>query len=166
MNACTDELLNWYGEHRLQNPVVSFFVRGVPRPGGSKRAFVNKKTGKAVITGDNPKTKDWMRLVSYTAAQVYKGSPIRDHPIRLKIIFVMLRPKSHYRTGKNSHLLRDSAPTDPTGKPDLTKLLRSTEDALKGIVWHDDSQVVNHVVTKVYGDIPGASVVVECLGEA
>jgi Holliday junction resolvase RusA-like endonuclease len=48
--------------------------------------------------------------------------------------------------------------------PDTTKLVRSTEDALKGICWRDDSQVVYQVASKEYaarGGIPGADIKIE-----
>lgn len=38
----------------------------------------------------------------------------------------------------------------PVGKPDLTNLVKSTEDALKGIAWKDDSQVVSLIARKSY----------------
>ena len=67
-----------------------------------------------------------------------------DGPLVASMVFTFARPKGHYRTGRNAHLLRDSAPARPHGMPDLSKILRSTEDALKGIVWHDDARVVGY----------------------
>ena len=70
----------------------------------------------------------------------------------------MPRPKGHYRTGKNALILRKNAPEHPTTKPDATKLLRSTEDALTGILWKDDAQIWCQNVTKTYGECPGAQI--------
>ena len=36
-------------------------------------------------------------------------------------------------------------------KPDLSKLIRSTEDAMTGIVYADDAQIVEMTVKKHYG---------------
>lgn len=56
------------------------------------------------------------------------------------VTFHLPRPKGHYRTGANAHLLRDSAPEQPSVKPDLDKLVRSTMDGLSEAgVWHDDA---------------------------
>lgn len=64
-------------------------------------------------------------------------------PVALEVTFTLPRPKAHYRTGRNSHLLRDNAPHRPDRLPDLDKLLRSTMDALTAAgVWADDAQVV------------------------
>lgn len=85
-------------------------------------------------------------------------------PIYLAAVFIMPRPKKHYRTGRYSHMLRDDAPEWHTVKPDRTKLLRSTEDALKGIVWADDSSVCAGPTSKRYagpGEAPGAHIHVQ-----
>ena len=75
------------------------------------------------------------------------------------MVFTFVRPKSHYRTGRNAHLLRDDAPTRPATIPDLSKLARSTEDALKdaGVI-RDDSLIVEYRrLAKVYaGEDPDA----------
>jgi crossover junction endodeoxyribonuclease RusA len=76
-------------------------------------------------------------------------------PILLEIGFRLPRPKGHYGVKG----LRPSAPPYPVTKPDLTKLLRALEDALKGLAWRDDSQVVAQRITKDYTDgAPGAHV--------
>jgi len=68
------------------------------------------------------------------------------------------RPKGHYRTGRNSHLLRDSAPLYPAGVPDLDKLCRAVLDGLTmGGAWKDDSQVINLHAVKKYG-VPGCRI--------
>jgi Holliday junction resolvase RusA-like endonuclease len=51
----------------------------------------------------------------------------------------------------------------PTVKPDLTKLLRAVEDALTGVVWRDDSQIIHQVVNKEYADVDMTSVFIQLL---
>ena len=61
------------------------------------------------------------------------------------MVFTFLRPKNHFRTGRNSHLLRDAAPARPAGYPDLDKLARSTGDALKSAgVLKDDGRIAEY----------------------
>jgi len=60
------------------------------------------------------------------------------------MVFVLNRPKAHYGTGKNARMLKPSAPTEPTVKPDLIKMARAVEDAMSGIVYKDDSQVCKY----------------------
>jgi len=71
--------------------------------------------------------------------------------VSVNVDFYMPRPASHFRTGRNAHLLRDQAPEHPIGKPDLDKLVRAVLDGLTmGGAWKDDSQVVKMDVTKLY----------------
>src|SRR5690606_32281586 len=73
-------------------------------------------------------------------------------PLAVDVIFTLARPKSHYRTGRNAHVLRDSPPARPTGAPDPSKLAPATEDALtEAGVWKDDAAVVEYRrLAKVY----------------
>lgn len=147
----------------MREPLI-FFVPGIPQPAGSKKAFVLRKggayTGRAVIVDANDKSKPWQRSVQATILEFFANEPLQpfDGPIRLIVEFRLPRPKGHYRTGKNASELRPGAPPFPTTKPDATKLLRGLEDALTGIVWKDDSQIVTQIVRKRYHDSPGAAV--------
>ncbi|MDI9559696.1 MAG: RusA family crossover junction endodeoxyribonuclease, partial [Pseudomonadota bacterium] len=49
---------------------------------------------------------------------------------------------------------------DHTKKPDLDNLLKALKDAMTGIVWHDDAQIVSLSARKDYGDVPGIKMVV------
>lgn len=139
--------------------MITFEVRGIPAPGGSKKAFTyrQKSTGKmrAAVVDACARTKPWQALVSAAAAAAYKGPPL-EGPLRLEIQFRLPRPKAHYV----AYGIRHGAPDYHIVKPDATKLLRSTEDALKGICWRDDSQVAVQLVVKRYAAIPGAVITV------
>ena len=142
----------------------SFFVAGVPVPKGSAKAFLHKKTSKIVTMQTNAdKQKPWASAIGYAAQQ--RGFEVTDKPVLIIVDFIMPRPKSHYRTGKNSGLLRDTAPVKHTSTPDLDKLIRCVKDALTGIVWKDDSQVFHVGASKMYGDQPGASIRIKTYDE-
>lgn len=143
--------------------MVEFFVPGLPAPGGSKRAYV--VAGRAVVTDDCKMSKPWKAVVALAAERAMGGDPPLDGPLLLTLTFVLPRPKGHYRAGKHSGELRRCAPRYPAGKPDLTKLIRSCEDACTRIVWRDDAQVVGQAARKVYGDAPGVRVAVAAAGE-
>lgn len=155
----------------VANDKLIFFVPGIPKPGGSKRVFHNKRTGKAMVTDACKTNKDWRAVVANTALYAMsdnKFDKFESEPLHLSVVFFMPRPKGHYRTGKNAHLLRQSAPAYPTTKPDATKLLRALEDALTGILWRDDAQIVLQMVSKKY--VPneyscGAMVTVRTMGD-
>lgn len=147
-----------------ENFVTSFSVEGTPQPGGSKRAFVIKGTNRAVITDANSKASAWKSDVKVYARLAYRGA-VLEGPLRVQAQFAQVRPKHHYGTGKNSNTLKPSAPHYPTSKPDATKLWRPTEDALTGIIWKDDAQIVSQCIEKVYADRPGVFICVERMGK-
>lgn len=147
---------------------LDFTVYGKPEPAGSKRAFALRKggvpTGKVAVTDDNPKSRGWKAEVADVAAATMAGSatPLVLDACGLALTFYMARPKGHYGTGRNADRLKDSAPAYPVVKPDATKLVRGVEDAMSGIVWRDDAQVVEQFVSKQYADdcLPGVRVIV------
>lgn len=143
--------------------IIRFFVQGIPAPGGSKRFVgMSKRTGRAIlIDAGGAKNKNWKRTVAHIGKDAWGNRPLLTQALSLQVIFTMPRPKCHYRTGKNAHLLREDAPQRPTTKPDTTKLLRSTEDALTGILWADDAQIVEQHASKRYGDTAGAVIILE-----
>jgi Holliday junction resolvase RusA-like endonuclease len=132
--------------------VFEVVIFGRPQPAGSKRAFVNRRTGRAHVVDAAKGSQPWKQEVAGTALSACGGEPLLlDGPLILDVKFFLRRPQGHYRTGRNAHLLRDSAPGYPTTKPDTTKLVRAAEDALTGIVWRDDCQVVYTIASKHYG---------------
>ena len=129
--------------------LIRVFVPGTPKPQGSKRAIVNRHTGKASLVESSTGVKTWRDDIR---AAVLDAPPLRfDGPVAVHCEFVLTRPRSHYRTGRNAHLVRDSAPTWPTSKPDADKLARAVLDAVSSAgTWRDDSQVVELHAVKRY----------------
>jgi Holliday junction resolvase RusA-like endonuclease len=142
---------------------IRFFVPGLPRPGGSKRAFLHKTTGRVIVTEDCKRSKDWRTAVAFKASEAIK-SPFAG-PVEVRFEFLMPRPKGHFGSGRNTGILRSSAPAYPAVKPDVTKLVRSTEDAMKGIAWNDDAQAVRQIGEKRYAEIAGAIITITALDE-
>lgn len=140
---------------------ISFFVPGLAKPAGSKRAFAQSRTKKIVVIDACKKSADWKVEVRATAyAEMIGKGGLRTGPLAMSITFTMPRPKSHYGTGKNSGFLKSGVQLWHTFKPDATKLTRCLEDALTGVVWADDAQIAKQEVFKVYGDRLGADVII------
>jgi Holliday junction resolvase RusA-like endonuclease len=81
------------------------------------------------------------------------GPPRHPGPCSVGITYWIDRPAGHYRTGRNAHLLREGAPPRPTGHTtgDADKIARAALDAVTdSCVWHDDSQVVELYVSKLW----------------
>jgi Holliday junction resolvase RusA-like endonuclease len=155
--------------------ILEFWVPGNPRPGGSKRGYpirtgkfkINQKTGKPQeiirvnVVEDSKHNKEWRADVVNACRQAYQGR-ILEGPLRVDFEFFFLRPKNHFGTGKNAQALKPSADKFPQGgQADRTKLLRSTEDALNGVLWRDDKQIVCGWVSRLYGNALGAKIRVE-----
>lgn len=128
--------------------IVEFQVLGTAQPAGSKRAFANRKTGRAMVVDANPRAKPWKAEVSAIAYEAMAGRPLLDGPLMLEVMFVVQRPKGHF--GKRG--LLPSAPWAPAKKPDVLKLTRGLEDALSGVVYKDDAQIVEENLRKRYGE--------------
>ncbi len=71
-------------------------------------------------------------------------------PMRVGFRFHFARPKSHFK--RNGVALSKSAPEEATshGLGDLEKLARSVNDALSGVLFNDDRQVVEMHLAKAY----------------
>lgn len=128
--------------------ILEFFAGGQARPKGSKR-LVRTKGGRTLLLEDSAREKPWRAGVSNAALMAMRGSQrFLDTPLAVTMVFGFARPKAHYlRSG-----LRSDAPTYHVGKPDGSKLARSVEDALNGIVWDDDSRIAQLVACKIYVD--------------
>ena len=143
----------------MTEPVV-ITVYGKPAPQGSKRAFAVRgkggvPTGRiAVIESSHDRVKAWRQAVVDAAVQV-KAWPALDGPLEVRIVFYLPRPKSHYGTGRNAGRLRDTAPRRPSGKPDLGKLARATEDALTSAgIYRDDALITEEHLSKLWATDP------------
>jgi Holliday junction resolvase RusA-like endonuclease len=124
-------------------------VHGTPAPQGSKRAFVGKSGRAHVIESSHDRVKSWRQAV-IDEVRATERKPL-EGPLEVAMTFYLKRPKGHFGTGRNAGVLRAGAPLYPEGKPDLSKLARSTEDALTDAgLWGDDAQVVRYVSLAKY----------------
>lgn len=105
---------------------VSFDVAGIPAPQGSKR-----HVGGGRMIESSKKVKPWRKAVYETARACLPTDfePL-DGPLVADFVFTM---------PKGTTLPRWRDWHDKV--PDLSKLARSTEDALTGVVWADDARV-------------------------
>lgn len=136
--------------------IYSFFVPGRPGSAGSKKIFPRKGGGKPIVAPDSKYQKPWQDSVKWVFMETY-GRPVPlTGGIILEITFFLKRPQSHYRhhKGQISGQLKPGAPIHQTSNPDLTKLVRATEDALTGLAWQDDAQVTSILANKGYANGP------------
>lgn len=150
--------------------MITFTVRGIPAPQGSKRAFRNKHSGRIQQVESSKRVAPWRSDVRDAAMkaldnEILGGRPNPGYaftgPVAVELAFRWPRPKGHH----GARGLRPSAPVWPATLPDLDKLARAVLDALTGIVWNDDAQVVDLGLRKRYadGEPPGVTVTVRDL---
>jgi Holliday junction resolvase RusA-like endonuclease len=124
---------------------VSFTVRGVPVPQGSKRALVHRSTGRAVVIEQaGQRHKDWRQDVRAAASQAMHPDgtwlPGMTGPVGVSLCFTVPKPKSAPKTRR----------TWPDKRPDLDKLVRTVLDAITGEIIADDAQVIGAIVDETY----------------
>ena len=144
-----------------------FTVTGRPATKGSWRPVDNQRTGRTILIPQLRRSKPWEHAVALAARAAHKGDPWeKSVPVSLSVMFYFKRPASHFRTkaGKPDFTrLKPSAPAHPSTQAsgDLDKLVRAIGDALSGIVYHDDAQIVSIEADKLYhGEGEGVAVTV------
>ena len=144
--------------------MVEFFCPGIGRPKGSKR-LVRTRRGRTLMLEDSKREKPWSASVAFAAGVAMAGRDrFASTPLAVLMVFGFVRPAKHY----TAMGLRPDAPVWHTAKPDASKLARSVEDALNGVVWDDDSRVARLSVSKPYVELdqlPGVAVAVARAGE-
>lgn len=138
-----------------------FAVVGDPAPQGSKDTFYNPKTNRTVVKEASARVKPWRENVVKAAvpAQRAAGWVTLNEPVFVTITFRIPRPKKHYGTGRNAHVLNSKATAKPTehNLGDVDKLQRSTFDALTtaGVI-ADDKLITTVAARKVWAEHGGA----------
>lgn len=120
---------------------LRFVAYGRPQAQGSK-----VRTKYAMRDSNDATLTPWRNTVSGAArvGMTLDGLSRIDAPVHVRCLFFFDRPRSHYRTGKNAHLLRDNAPTHPIRVGDLDKLQRALFDAITDSgAWADDALVAD-----------------------
>ena len=141
------------------NEQIHFMVFGTPIPKGSTRSFAiargtgdkRRYTGQTVnMASNSDKLRPYEARVRDAARNSGAVAFMTSGPVSVTLSFFFTRPKNHYRSGKNEHMRKPSAPIFHTGKPDLDKLVRAVLDGMTGVVFVDDSQVSSITAGKAW----------------
>lgn len=117
----------------------TFDIPGKAAPKGSRVAGVTK-TGVRFNRESNPHVPIWMKHAKAVLSEQAVDHTLfpKDTPLRLEVTFYVQRPK------------KPTYSYPPQG--DLDKYVRAVSDALTGICWTDDSQVVSISARKAYDE--------------
>ena len=133
-------------------PVVKFSVEGVP-VGKGRPKFARR--GNFVQAYTPTKTKTYEQQVA-DAARVAMGAKLRTmEPVQLNMDIFVPIPKSWSKIKRARAL---NGVEYPTTKPDIDNVAKAVFDAMNGIVFQDDKQIINHCITKRYSDNPRVEV--------
>jgi Holliday junction resolvase RusA-like endonuclease len=134
--------------------IVNFEIPGDPVPKGRPR-FARR--GQFVQTYTDSKTLEYETLVGFKARQAIGASePLKGH----LTVFLYLRyavPASYSKKRTEACLNGLEYPK----RVDLDNCYKSITDAMNGIVYADDSQIVEAHILKCYSLEPGANVMIQ-----
>jgi Holliday junction resolvase RusA-like endonuclease len=133
---------------------------GEPRGKGRPRSRVawTKQDKPFVAIYTDAETRKYEEDIAWAAKAIMRASPPLGGPLVVWIEAYFPVPQSWSRPKRDAAL---AGVIRPIGKPDFDNIAKSACDALKGIVWMDDSRIVEAHVTKKYSERPVLKISVE-----
>lgn len=119
------------------------------------------RRGGFVQTYDPPESKKYKEVVKYHAMP-HKPKELLNEALAVEINIFKTPPQSISKVKKNRVELENES-LRPLTKPDVDNYAKGIKDALTGIIWTDDSKVVELVIRKFYSLNPRAEVKVKTL---
>lgn len=129
---------------------ISFSVPGEPVGKGRPRFT---RTGHPYTPGKTESYESLVRLAYGECGMVFP----KGVPVRVKITAYFGIPKS---ASKKRRAVMMAGGIVPTKKPDFDNIQKIICDALNGVAYHDDSQIVKADIEKVYSTTPRVEVTV------
>lgn len=127
--------------------MVSFTIPGNPVAQGRPRAA---RRGNRIMMYDPKPSKDYKEYVANIAKEYAPEEPTEAAlGVQMKIYREI--PKS---TTKKDRKLINEGLKRPVVRPDASNYAKGIEDALSGIIYKDDSQIVDLHIKKYYSDNP------------
>ncbi|WP_404387524.1 RusA family crossover junction endodeoxyribonuclease [Ligilactobacillus animalis] len=112
--------------------------------------------GRRIIMYDPEKVKNFKKELSQLARLHYHDDPFNG-TLEIEVSFYRPVQKS---LSKIERARRLSGAHRPTVKPDLDNYIKSTLDALNGVLWTDDARIVDLHAHKYYSDDPHIEITV------
>jgi len=134
---------------------VMFTVEGTPI-GKGRPKFARR--GNLVSTYTPIKTRDYEILIVEAARQAMGSSEPLKTPVAAYIYITVPIPTSYSKKRSTACL---EGLERPCKKPDADNILKAYFDAMNGIVYEDDSQIVSIHATKRYGTVGMVEVLVK-----
>lgn len=124
-------------------------------PKGKERPRYSSKS-KTVYTP--VKTENYEKLIAGTYKAEYGNFRFSiGEPLEMRILAYIGIPASDAASTRLKKLRREIRPTK---KPDWDNIGKIVADALNGVAYHDDAQVVDAITRKFYSDNPRVEIVI------
>lgn len=134
--------------------IAQFSIPGPPVAKGRARF---SRQGGFVRTFTPEKTLNFEGRVGYAGSDAMAGREPVEGPLVLSLDVRLPIPASWSKKKQEEAAL---GVLRPTGKPDVDNFAKAVLDGLNGIVWRDDSQVVELRASKFYSITPRVDVLV------
>ena len=137
--------------------MIRLVIPGEPCGKLRARTFYDRRVGR-VISKTPEKTKNYETFIRELFAAKYESFPPLLGAVRLRVNIFRGIPKSvsNRQAGRMEATL-----VRPTTRPDASNVLKAVEDALNGLAFHDDSQIVEILVQKYYSRTPRVEITLE-----
>lgn len=132
---------------------IKFTVPGQPVPQGRPR-FTTKPF---MRTYDPPQSAKYKRKVKKFADKIAPDEPLKGE-LLVEVLIFKETLKSFSKVKKKA---AEAKTLRPITKPDADNYAKGILDAVKGVLWEDDGQVVDLVTRKFYSEIPRAEITVK-----
>lgn len=129
---------------------IDLVIPGAPVAKGRPR--FSRRSGRTFTPAKTAQAEETLAGRAMALLAGVEGLPLQG-PLRLEATFTSVQPSSW------SKKKRAETPA-PTSRPDVDNLLKLATDALNGVVWVDDAQLVTIICRKVYGDTPSTRLIV------
>ncbi|OPX04938.1 RusA family crossover junction endodeoxyribonuclease [Geobacillus sp. LEMMY01] len=127
--------------------MIKLIVYGEPVAQGRPRATtVNGR----VRMYDPKKSRDFKHYLKLAASK-HRPEQLIEGPISLEVKVYKPILKSF---SKKKKAAAEAGQLRPISKPDVSNYLKLIEDALTGVIWKDDSQIIDCSISKYYSETP------------
>jgi Holliday junction resolvase RusA-like endonuclease len=134
--------------------LIKFTIPGEPCAQGRPRFSTIGGYVKAIDPAKSRNQKAFVKYLATTAAK-QQGWTYTDLPLYVEIIAYMGIPKSKPKKWRTAAIRGQERPTK---KPDVDNLFKLVTDALSGVIYADDKQIVSCRVQKWYSEEPRTEV--------
>jgi Holliday junction resolvase RusA-like endonuclease len=133
---------------------IHFQVEGDPKGKGRPRF---SRFGKFTRVYTDKQTLDYEAVIKFFAAQAMGSTDLLETPVSVFLYIRHAVPQSYSKKRTEACL---NGFEQPCKKPDIDNIAKTYLDAMNGVIFKDDTQVIDLHVKKVYSAVPGVDVMV------